>query len=127
LTVRALRWPGRWVAASIPQETIRSGWMRISASGASIASARPRTSIPRGLKGSVLATVVDDDRGASGPLGVAELLRALEGMSPDVDRVVLGVVRPHADWNDVRRAVLADSRDPSETALAGQVAELFIV
>jgi hypothetical protein len=40
---------------SIPQETIRSGRLRISGVGSLIASARPRTSIPRGRHGSVLA------------------------------------------------------------------------
>ena len=48
-TVRALLWRSR------PQLTIRSGWMRISGVGIAIASARPRTSIPRGCQGSVLA------------------------------------------------------------------------
>ena len=48
-TVRALR------ARSRPQLTIRSGWIRISGVGSAIASPRPRTSIPRGCHGSVLA------------------------------------------------------------------------
>lgn len=39
---------------SIPHETIRRGCIRISARGASTASARPRTSMPRGRQGSVL-------------------------------------------------------------------------
>src|SRR4051812_48858057 len=49
-TVRALR-PG-----PSPQLTIRSGWIRISGVGRAIASPRPRTSIPRGRQGSVLAS-----------------------------------------------------------------------
>src|SRR5918995_1250129 len=40
---------------SIPHETIRSGWIRISGRSPSRVSARPRTSIPRGRHGSVLA------------------------------------------------------------------------
>jgi hypothetical protein len=39
---------------SMPQDTTRSGWMRMIA-GASRASARPRTSTPRGRQGLVLA------------------------------------------------------------------------
>jgi hypothetical protein len=40
---------------SIPQVTIRRGWIRISGVGSAIASARPRISMPRGRQGSVLA------------------------------------------------------------------------
>jgi hypothetical protein len=39
----------------MPQETIRSGWMRIRGRGRPMASAWPRISIPRGRQGSVLA------------------------------------------------------------------------
>ncbi len=46
---------GEATAGVDPQETIRSGWMRISARGVWIALPRPRISIPRGHQGSVLA------------------------------------------------------------------------
>ena len=67
--------------------------------------------------------VVDHDRGASGPLHVAELLRRGELIAPDVDRVAHGVVDPR-DRDDVRRPIRADRRDPPELPPPGQVAKL---
>src|SRR5262249_28092186 len=60
---------------------------------------------------------------AAGPLDVAELLRQLELVAADVDRVA-GRVVDEGDGDDVRRAVGADRRDPPELAAAGHVGEL---
>src|SRR4051794_6170696 len=52
-TLRAWRSPT--ASVSIPHETIRSGCRRITAGTPPTASARPRTSMPRGRQGSTLA------------------------------------------------------------------------
>src|SRR5438067_8819308 len=70
--------------------------------------------------------IVDDDRRLPGPLDVAVLLALLEAASPDVDRVVLAVIR-EADWDDVGRAVAPDRRQsPQPPLAAGQVADLYL-
>src|SRR4051812_33157808 len=70
-----------------------------------------------------VAEIVDHDRGASGAGDVAELLGQLELVAADVDRVARGVVDP-GDRDDVRGAVGADRREPSELPAAGEVPDL---
>jgi hypothetical protein len=115
-TVRALR------AASRPQLTIRSGWIRIRGVGSLIASPRPRISIPRGRHGSVLArssmTIA-----ARPDLATSRNFFDRSSSRPPTSMVARRVVDP-SDRDHVRRAVGADRRDPSELKAAGQVLQL---
>src|SRR6266571_2380911 len=61
--------------------------------------------------------VVDDDCGASTAGNITELLRLLKIATADFDGVVRGVVGPHANWDDVRSAVLAHGGDPRQLTL----------
>jgi hypothetical protein len=119
------RVPPGLAPSSRPQETILPGCMRISGSESVIASALPRISIPARAPGVGAREVVDHDRGAAAASDVAELLRAIELVAAHIDRILLGVVPPHADGNDVRRPILSDRGDPRQPPLA-QVRELTI-
>jgi hypothetical protein len=77
-------------------------------------------SILRGRHGSVLARSSITIAARSVRDHVAKLLRSLELAAANVDRVARGVVDPR-HRPDVRRAVRADRRDPSELPPAGQV------
>src|SRR3954468_17336842 len=66
--------------------------------------------------------VVDDDRRTSRAGDVTELLRALELVAADVDRVAHGVVDPR-DGDDVRRAVGPHGREPAELPPAAQIGQ----
>jgi hypothetical protein len=68
--------------------------------------------------------VVDHEGGVAGGPYVAELLRRGHAESADVDHVFLGGVA-EGDRHDVRSAVTADRRQPSE-ALAGQIVDLWL-
>jgi hypothetical protein len=67
--------------------------------------------------------VVDHDRGPARRGDVAELLRPLQLVAADVDRVAHGVV-DERHRGHVRRAVRADGGDPPELAPARHVVEL---
>src|SRR4051794_14224687 len=67
--------------------------------------------------------IVDHDRRPSRARYVAELLRALELVAADLDRVARRVVDP-SDGHDVRRAVGAHGGDPAELAPARHVLAL---
>src|SRR5689334_7289202 len=71
----------------------------------------------------VAADVVDDDRHPPAAPHVAELLRQLELVAADVDRVPRRVVDP-CDGDDVRRSVAPDGREPPELAPADHVRQL---
>jgi hypothetical protein len=73
----------------------------------------------------VLATSSITHRSSLGPGHVAKLLRALEPLASDVDRVAGRVVDPR-DRDHVRRSVRANCRDASELPPAGQVLELAL-
>src|ERR671932_341674 len=67
---------------------------------------------------------VDHDRGLGAAGDVPELLRLRELTSGDVDRVVIRVVSPHANRDDVRRSVLAHGGNPGELATLLQIGPL---
>ena len=110
---------------SRPQETMRSGWMRIRAA-VSLDRPRPSANLDAAHPPGIGADdVVDHDRGAAAGPGVAELLRLRVVVPADLDRVELGVVG-EPDRDHVRGAVRADGRDPAQPPLAGQVVELGV-
>src|SRR3954447_22931047 len=78
---------------------------------------------PPGMPGMGARQVIDHDRRAATARDVAELLRQLELVAADVDRVMRGVVDPR-HRHHVRRPVTPDRGDPPELTPAGHVREL---
>ena len=108
-----------------PQLTIRSGWSAISGVGIVIASALPADLDPTRSPGVDALEVVDHDRRSPRADDVTELLRPLELVTADVDRVAGGVVDP-SDRDHMGGTVRADGRDPTQLPAAPQVLKLCV-